>query len=202
MPCVAQVVLGRAQAAPRPTLPRRPATRTWNATSKERNPLASCLTGPGRAGKHRELTTEKGGRYEGEVLAGRPHGFGRYFVRKGGDWAVEYEGDWVQGARQGRGVRDYTSGERYDGDFAGGARHGHGRYSFANGDVYSGEWVDDRRTGHGTYIYANGDVFVGNFIKDRKEGRGTLFMMERQRKWVDVLICTLLCALVTEPGFL
>jgi hypothetical protein len=40
------------------------------------------MTGPGRAGKFGELITEKGSRYEGEVLAGRPHGHGKYFVSK------------------------------------------------------------------------------------------------------------------------
>ncbi|GAX83590.1 hypothetical protein CEUSTIGMA_g11015.t1 [Chlamydomonas eustigma] len=178
------VTLGRAQAAPRPTLPRRAAIRTWNATAKERNPLGSCLTGPGRAGKFGELITEKGSRYEGEVLAGRPHGYGKYFVSKATGWLLEYEGDWIQGIRQGHGIREYVNGEQYDGDFVAGARHGHGRYSFTNGDVYAGEWVDDRRTGHGTYLYSNGDIFVGNFIKDRKEGRGTLFMIGKLRKYI------------------
>lgn len=76
-------------------------------------------------------------------------------------WMMEYEGEWVQGIREGHGVRSYPNGEAYEGDFTAGVRHGHGRYSFTNKDVYAGEWVDDRRTGHGTYFYANGDVFVG-----------------------------------------
>jgi hypothetical protein len=104
-------VLRRAQSPPRPTLPRRRRVRTWQATAKERNPLASCLTGsltclfhlhasigsgrqlsharvcavlagPGRAGKFGELLGDTGGKYEGEVLAGRPHGTGQYFVPK------------------------------------------------------------------------------------------------------------------------
>lgn len=39
------VLLRRAESPPRPTLPRRQRTRTWQATAKERNPLASSLTG-------------------------------------------------------------------------------------------------------------------------------------------------------------
>jgi hypothetical protein len=39
------VLLRRAQSPPRPTLPRRQRVRTWQATAKERNPLASSLTG-------------------------------------------------------------------------------------------------------------------------------------------------------------
>lgn len=43
-PCKA-TTLKKAQKEPSPTLPRRSTTRSWNATAKERNPLASCLTG-------------------------------------------------------------------------------------------------------------------------------------------------------------
>ncbi|KAJ9530226.1 hypothetical protein QJQ45_023519 [Haematococcus lacustris] len=170
--------LQRAQSPPKPTLPRRQVIRTWQATAKERNPLASSLTGPGRAGKYGELQGDSGGRYEGEVLAGRPHGSGRYLLPKndGSDhMVVQYEGDWVQVglAVRGRAVHLVAN-----------IRHGEGRYMFANGDMYAGQWVDDRRTGRGIYFSANGDIFVGSFIRDRKEGMGTLYMINRQRKYV------------------
>ena len=97
------------------------------------------------------------------MLAGRPHGWGKYLVLKNGQYVEEYEGEWMQGVRQGNGMKLYANGESYEGDFVAGLRHGRGRYNFTNGDVYNGEWVDDRRTGHGTYFYANGDVFIGGF---------------------------------------
>eukprot|EP00195_Chlamydomonas_chlamydogama_P011884 CAMPEP_0202890548 /NCGR_PEP_ID=MMETSP1392-20130828/910_1 /ASSEMBLY_ACC=CAM_ASM_000868 /TAXON_ID=225041 /ORGANISM="Chlamydomonas chlamydogama, Strain SAG 11-48b" /LENGTH=466 /DNA_ID=CAMNT_0049574137 /DNA_START=156 /DNA_END=1559 /DNA_ORIENTATION=+ len=181
---VNKVTLRRATSPPKPTLPRRATTRTWNATAKERNPLAAGLTGPGRAGKYGELRAQSGGRYEGEVLAGRPHGTGKFFTTKDGRSELQYEGDWVQGIREGKGVRYYPNGETYTGDFVANVRHGYGRYVFENGDVYAGEWTDDRRTGQGTFYYTNGDVFIGNFIKDRKEGMGTLLMMNKSRKYV------------------
>eukprot|EP00798_Chlamydomonas_sp_ICE-L_P025200 gene25200-10840_t len=184
---VNKVTLRRAQSPPRPTLPRRPAARSWNSTAKERNPLTSCLTGPGRAGKYGELIAQSGSRYEGEVLAGRPHGVGKLFVPKGngkGGFTLEYEGEWAQGTKVGTGTRYYPNGETYSGDFVTNVRHGRGRYFFANGDMYAGDWLDDKRTGHGTYYYANGDIFTGNFNKDCKEGMGTLYMMNRQRKYV------------------
>lgn len=52
------------------------------ATSIPHNRYSSALTGPGRAGKQGTLLGASGGRYEGEVLAGRPHGRGRYYVKK------------------------------------------------------------------------------------------------------------------------
>ncbi|GFH14159.1 uncharacterized protein HaLaN_10158 [Haematococcus lacustris] len=81
-------------------------------------------TSPGRAGKYGELQGDSGGRYEGEVLAGRPHGSGRYLLPKNdgsGHMVVQYEGDWVQGQRQGSGTRYYVNGETYIGQFVSGA---------------------------------------------------------------------------------
>lgn len=184
---VNKVTLRRAQSPPRPTLPRRAVHRTWNSTAKERNPLTACLTGPGRAGKYGELVSQNGNRYEGEVLAGRPHGIGKLFTPRGDakpGFTLDYEGEWVQGSRIGVGTRYYPNGETYSGDFVSNVRHGRGRYFFANGDMYAGEWLDDKRTGHGTYYYANGDIFTGNFNKDKKEGMGTLYMMSKQRKYI------------------
>lgn len=40
------------------------------------------ISGPGRAGKFGELSGETGGQYQGEILAGRPHGHGYYFMKK------------------------------------------------------------------------------------------------------------------------
>lgn len=63
-------------------LPERPVIRaplTSPASTSRR-----ALTGPARAGKYGELVGESGSRYIGDVLAGRPHGQGQYFVPKVG----------------------------------------------------------------------------------------------------------------------
>lgn len=80
-----------------------------------------------------------------------------------GQFELQYEGEWVQGRREGLGTRYYHNNESYSGQFVANIRHGFGRYFFNNGDVYAGEWVDDRRTGRGTYYHANGDIFVGEW---------------------------------------
>ncbi|KAF5841988.1 hypothetical protein DUNSADRAFT_9870 [Dunaliella salina] len=98
-------VAKQAFAPPSPILPRRSTPKTWNATMKERNPLASSLTGPGRAGKFGELSGETGGQYQGEILAGRPHGHGYYFMKKGpGQFQLQYEGDFVRDKQEGMGA--------------------------------------------------------------------------------------------------
>ncbi|MEW5299348.1 MAG: hypothetical protein WDW36_002374 [Sanguina aurantia] len=181
------LTLWRAQSPVHPTLPRRATVRTWNGTVREKNPLTASLTGPGRAGKQGELLGQKGSKYVGEVLAGRPHGQGQYLVPKdglSGELVIQFEGTWVQGRREGQGTRLYPTDEYYTGEWVSNLRHGQGRYVFGSGEVYSGGWMDDKRSGPGTYYYTNGDIFVGGFAKGRKEGMGTLYMMTRQRKYV------------------
>ncbi|GLC46295.1 hypothetical protein PLESTB_000996000 [Pleodorina starrii] len=182
------VTMHRSSSPPRPTLPRRSEPRSWKATARERIPLTSSLTGPGRAGKQGTLLGVSGGRYEGEVLAGRPHGRGQYFVQKEGssskEWILQYDGDWIQGRREGYGTRYYPTGEVYSGDWVANIRHGTGRYEYANGDMYVGQWADDKRNGAGTLYMASGDIFIGNFMADRREGMGTLYMMARQKKYL------------------
>ncbi|KAG2443898.1 hypothetical protein HXX76_002238 [Chlamydomonas incerta] len=185
------VTMQRAASPPKPTLPRRSEPKTWRATTRDRYPLTASLTGPGRAGKLGTLMGASGGRYEGEVLAGRPHGRGQYYVRKAGpgsEWVLQYEGDWIQGRREGAGSRWYGAAgpgqEMYSGDWAANLRHGTGRYEYANGDLYVGQWADDKRSGAGTMYMASGDIFIGNFLADRREGMGTLYMMGRQKKYV------------------
>lgn len=179
------VIMQRASSPPKPTLPRRSAPKSWRATTRERYPLTASLTGAGRAGKFGELLASSGGKYEGEILAGRPHGHGRYMAQtRPGEWETQYEGDWIQGRREGRGSRYYNSGETYTGDFVANLRHGNGRYEYSSGDTYAGQWCDDKRHGAGTIYFASGDIFIGNFYSDRREGMGTLFMMARQKKYV------------------
>ena len=105
-------------------------------------------------------------------------------TQRPGEWETQYEGDWVQGRREGRDSRYYNSGETYTGDFVANLRHGNGRYEYSSGDTYAGQWCDDKRHGAGTIYFASGDIYIGNFFSDRREGMGTLFMMARQKKYV------------------
>lgn len=47
-------------------------------------------------------------------------------------YTLQYEGDWVQGRREGEGTRWYLNGESYSGAFVANIRHGQGRYEFVN----------------------------------------------------------------------
>ncbi|CAD7701046.1 unnamed protein product [Ostreobium quekettii] len=178
------LALRRAASRPRPILPRRQSPRQWRVASTERFPLRSSVTGRGRAGREGELVADNGDRYIGEVLAGRPHGHGKYLAVSGSSHVVQYEGEFASGARCGRGVRYYPNGEVYSGEWVDGRRHGRGTMAYSNGDVYDGNWVDDRREGTASFRHSNGDLFVGTFVDGRKEGLGTLYLVQQGKKYV------------------
>jgi hypothetical protein len=142
------------------------------------------LAGSGRAGKPGRLLGSDGGVYEGDVLAGRPHGWGRYYGQ-GPDPArglqLLYEGEYFKGQRQGQGTAHYGApGEKYVGQWAAGQRHGQGRLEFANGDVYEGAWRRGRRHGAGVLLVKGGPaVFVGTFVADKRQGLGTLYLVSK-----------------------
>jgi hypothetical protein len=76
-----RVLLQRAAEPAHPVLPRQQAHKLIPNTMRERVPLASSLNGTGRAGAIGSLSGSTGSRYIGQVLAGRPHGQGKYYVQ-------------------------------------------------------------------------------------------------------------------------
>ncbi|GBF91518.1 hypothetical protein Rsub_04258 [Raphidocelis subcapitata] len=93
-----------------------------------------------------EMEEKPGDTYTGGMQHGVRHGRGRYTF---GGGPAAYEGEYVEGRREGRGVMRFPDGGSYD-----------------------GEWVADKMEGTGTYTYASGDVFRGGFKAGRKSGAG------------------------------
>ena len=143
-----------------------------------------------RAGKAR-VQYQNGDVYEGTYNDSKQkHGFGKYTFKQPAvedevPPEVSYEGDYVNGLRQGVGVMKFPDSGRYHGQFSEGERHGQGSYMYPNGDVYSGEWVQGRKEGPGTYlfkesdssfrgIWKNGDIISGDWVhKDGTTWNGT-----------------------------
>lgn len=73
----------------------------------------------------------------------------------------------------GKGKMVYTNGDSYEGDFVNGKRDGHGTYTFKNGQVYVGQFTDGLRNGRGRFTFSEGSVYVGSFVIDNFIGRGT-----------------------------
>ena len=61
--------------------------------------------------------------------------------------ANAYEGDFVKGRPDGKGVYQWEDGSRLDGNFKGGKAHGNGVYVSAKGVRYEGRFVNGKLDG-------------------------------------------------------
>ena len=106
-----------------------------------------------------------------------------------------YEGDFLDGTREGRGKYLYKSnGDKYEGDWKSNCKHGLGRLIYAGKGEYYGYWENGRRHGEGVFTYPNGDTYSGWFKFGDKEGTGTYKFAKSQMKlfgeWKMGQICT------------
>ena len=111
------------------------------------------------------------GRMENGGLVGRG--------KETSDNGNEFEGEWKDDKREGKGLYRWKAADRfhgdvYYGDWKNDNIEGIGTYKFNDGSLYEGEWKNSRREGHGTMIYINGSVYVGQFKKGAADGEGTL----------------------------
>ena len=118
------------------------------------------------------LTYNDGRQYEGEVLAGQPHGVGTEIVP--GEAGSQYKGEWVHGKFDGQGSIVNADGSRYDGLFVAGERHGQGHYQFGDGGSYHGEWYMGQPHGNGAWTYADGGRYEGAFVAGERHGTGVM----------------------------
>jgi len=119
-----------------------------------------------------------GDKYIGEVNNdGKPHGKGiLHFTHPTTvrTWKCRYEGDFVDGKMQGKGVlcEEYAKmedGVKREGDFVDGKLHGYGKRWFKGHLRYEGEWQNGREHGAGT---VHSFPLLGYYIKCTwKEGK-------------------------------
>lgn len=81
----------------------------------------------------------------------------------------------AEGSRDytGKGKAEYKTGDTYEGDFVEGKRQGKGVYTFKqNGDIYEGFYADNMKSGFGKIVYTNkkGDDEEGGDAEDEEEG--------------------------------
>jgi hypothetical protein len=130
------------------------------------------------------LDYSNGERYNGEVLDGTRNGFGTYYYQNG----ERYEGNWVKNAKHGRGTFFYKNGAVYEGFWNDNRREGVGTYYNNTGDRYYGEWKDNKKHGKGMYHMENGNKFIGQFRGNKKQGIGELIRKDGSviyEEWKD-----------------
>jgi hypothetical protein len=100
----------------------------------------------------------------GEWRRGALHGEGHEFLPaagEGGAGAVEYDGEFVKGVRQGQGV-ERVAGNVYEGGWGGGQRQGQGALTTAMGHRYEGGW-EAGELRHGKFVGRWRGEYTGAF---------------------------------------
>ncbi|MBQ8170868.1 MAG: ribosomal protein L7/L12 [Oscillospiraceae bacterium] len=109
------------------------------------------------------------------------------------DTEDHYEGELVNGVREGSGTMRFKNGNIYKGDWHNGVMHGIGEFIFADTcERYIGEFSDGTYNGQGIYHYSNGDVYEGCFINNKCNGNGTLTKANGDRcegSWIGGALC-------------
>ncbi|XP_040888360.1 alsin isoform X2 [Toxotes jaculatrix] len=101
------------------------------------------------------------------------------FYKDGRLKEAKYEGRWLAGKPNGRGVLKWPDGRMYTGEFKNGLEDGFGEFVAPNktlnkNDYYQGYWKEGKMHGLGTYRYASGEVYDGSFQDGMRHGHGML----------------------------
>ena len=94
------------------------------------------------------------------------------FYYNNGDY---YEGELINGIREGFGYMKLKNGTIYEGDFKNNKHDGYGKLTQIDGEVFSGKWKDGKIDGKGIRYHNNGDKYIGNYSNNLKEGYGKYF---------------------------
>lgn len=119
----------------------------------------------GRSGSHAidgyaKKTASDGSVYEGEFLAGKPHGLGKKVHPDGHSGSsLSYEGEYRNGRRHGKGKAVFRDGGCFEGEWVNNKQHGFGKKVFADGRSYEGEYRNGRRHGKGKEILSQSESF-------------------------------------------
>ena len=106
--------------------------------------------------------------YEGDMLNGMRHGFGRLTTPK-----YVRLGTWRDDQFTGWGRESRRNGDILEGKFIDGRVTGKGILKNAKGNLYVGDFVESRRHGYGE-LDTNRIHYKGGFLGDRLNGRGII----------------------------
>ena len=111
--------------------------------------------------------------YEGEIINGKREGRGKLIFKKNGEY---YVGHFKNNKFNGRGIIYYKNNKiKYEGDFIDDYYNGYGTFRLVGGYYYYGQWVNGKKHGKGKiYNKQNNIIYEGDFINNKYEGKGKL----------------------------
>ena len=90
---------------------------------------------------------------------------------KGLDDSLLFEGDYLNGERNGKGKKYYANGKvKFEGEFLKGKRYGKGKEYYEDGILkFEGEYLNGERNGKGKeYDYNGNIIFEGEYLKGKR----------------------------------
>eukprot|EP01097_Dermamoeba_algensis_P007849 TRINITY_DN5058_c0_g1_i1.p1 TRINITY_DN5058_c0_g1~~TRINITY_DN5058_c0_g1_i1.p1 ORF type:complete len:446 (-),score=60.14 TRINITY_DN5058_c0_g1_i1:174-1511(-) len=93
-----------------------------------------------------------------------------------------YEGEWVDGKREGWGLMVTEAQDFYVGSFRDNSMEGEGVFYCQDGNRYSGSFVQNERSGRGVFEFVSGERYEGIFEKGEYSGQGIF-------TWADGTYC-------------
>ncbi|WP_244571134.1 MORN repeat-containing protein [Mesorhizobium carmichaelinearum] len=102
--------------------------------------------------------------YFGDVRNGRPDGQGRLELRSG----EVFDGHWLSGELDGKGIHIDADGNRYEGQFVDGIPNGEGRLLSKTGEIFAGSFVGGLKNGKGQTRLAGGTVYESQWAMGKE----------------------------------
>jgi hypothetical protein len=93
------------------------------------------------------------------------------YIKSNGEMTI-YEGETLNGYRNGQGTYIWPTGEKYEGEWKDNIINGQGTYTWSNGDKHVGQFRDGKSDGQGTFFWTNGDKHVGQYRDGKPNGKG------------------------------
>ena len=99
-----------------------------------------------------------------------------------------YEGNFINGKKEGNGIIIYKNGTIYEGDLKRNRHHGFGKLTQLDGEIFIGEWKEGKIYGNGIRYHSNGDRYVGNYVNNIRCGKGHYIFANGdsyEGKWIN-----------------
>ena len=106
--------------------------------------------------------------YEGNIINGIKDGFGKLKFKDG----TIYEGEFKDDKYNGKGKIIYSDNSEYEGEFHNNLKEGQGIFKWADGKIFEGEFKNDKKNGKGKFIFKKNIYYEGNWINDLAHGKG------------------------------
>ena len=106
--------------------------------------------------------------YEGEFLNGKKNGKGKEYY----DGQLVFEGEYLNGQRNGKGKEYYNDELIYEGEYLKGKKNGKGKeYNKYDGIMYEGEFLNGKKNGKGKEYYDGELILEGKFLNGKYNGK-------------------------------